>query len=144
MPHECCFLKSLFFRLDQPMHMHSHNALMTVHAHRLVQPQVSMGTRDSNGRCSDFSNQRLALSFRRTIPPYCVLQFIPFISIGVNSLCISIDIPCVPMCILPTLSALNSIENYYYHIEFRMDGMHIGTQGFKIAIKIKHLLKKVP
>ncbi len=28
--------------------------------------------------------------------------------------------PCLPMCILFTLSALNSIENYY-HIEFRMD-----------------------
>ncbi len=41
------------------------NALMTVHAHRLVQPQVSMGTGASNGRCSDFTNQRLALSFRR-------------------------------------------------------------------------------
>ncbi len=33
------------------------------------------------------------------------------------------------MCILSTLSALNSIENYYYHIEFRMDSMHIGTQA---------------
>ncbi len=39
------------------------------------------------------------------------------------------NIPCVPMCILSTLSALNSIENYYYHIEFRMDSMHIGTQA---------------
>ncbi len=37
--------------------------------------------------------------------------------------------PCVPMCILSTLSALNSIENDYYHIEFRMDSMHIGTQA---------------
>ncbi len=35
--------------------------------------------------------------------------------------------PCVSMCILSTPSALNSIENYYYHIEFRMDSMHIGT-----------------
>ncbi len=26
-----------------------------------------------------------------TIPPYCVLQFLPFISIGVNRLCIYID-----------------------------------------------------
>ncbi len=26
-----------------------------------------------------------------TIPPYCVLQFLPFISIGVNHLCISIQ-----------------------------------------------------
>ncbi len=26
-----------------------------------------------------------------TIPPYCVLQFIPIINIGVNRLCISID-----------------------------------------------------
>ncbi len=64
-----------------------------------------------------------------TIPTYCVLQFLPFISIGVNSLCISIDIPCVPMCILSTLPAVNSIENYYYYIEFRMDIMHIGTQA---------------
>ncbi len=38
------------------------------------------------------------------------------------------DRPCVPMCILSTLSAPNSIENYYYHTEFRMDSMHIGTQ----------------
>ncbi len=37
--------------------------------------------------------------------------------------------PYVPMCILSTLSALNSIENYYYHTEFRMDIMHIGTQS---------------
>ncbi len=33
------------------------------------------------------------------------------------------------MCILSTLSALNSIENYCYHIEFRMDTWNIGTQG---------------
>ncbi len=39
-------------------------------------------------------------------------------------------LPCVPICILSTLSALNSIENYYYHIEFMMDSMHIGTQAF--------------
>ncbi len=24
-PHECCFLKSVFFRLDEPMRTHSHN-----------------------------------------------------------------------------------------------------------------------
>ncbi len=39
------------------------------------------------------------------------------------------DTPCIPMCILSTLSALNSIEKYYYHIECRMDSMHIGTQS---------------
>ncbi len=33
------------------------------------------------------------------------------------------------MCILSTLSALNSIEMYKYHIECIMDSMHIGTQG---------------
>ncbi len=34
------------------------------------------------------------------------------------------------MCILlSTLSTLNSIENYYYHIEFRMDSMHIKMQA---------------
>ncbi len=37
------------------------------------------------------------------------------------------------MCILSTLSALNSIENYYYHIEFRMDSMHIGTQALVLV-----------
>ncbi len=39
---ECCFLcsNSLFFRLDQPMRMRSSNVLSTMHAHRLVQPQV--------------------------------------------------------------------------------------------------------
>ncbi len=48
-----------------------------------------------------------------------------------------------PMCILSTLSALNSIENYYYHIEFRMIVCTLGRRHcFKIAIKIKHLLKK--
>ncbi len=40
-------------RLDQPMRKRSSNALMTVHAQLLVQPQVSMGTGASNGRCSD-------------------------------------------------------------------------------------------
>ncbi len=48
-------------------------------------------------------------------------------------------IPCVPMCILSTLSALNSIENYYYHIEFRMDSVHIGTQAKK-EICILHII----
>ncbi len=36
----------------------------------------------------------MALSFileGGTIPPYCALQFLPFINIGVNRLCISID-----------------------------------------------------
>ncbi len=36
------------------------------------------------------------------------------------------------MCILSTLSALNSIENYYYHIEFKMDSMYIGTQAMNL------------
>ncbi len=35
----------------------------------------------------------------------------------------------VPMCILSILTALNSIVNDLYHIEFRMDSMHIGTQA---------------
>ncbi len=43
--------------LGQPMRS---NALMTVHTHRLVQPQVSMGTGASNRRCSDAMT-----SFRR-------------------------------------------------------------------------------
>ncbi len=33
------------------------------------------------------------------------------------------------MCILSTLSALNSIENYWYHTEYKMDSMHIGMQA---------------
>ncbi len=98
--HECCFLcsnnvkKSLFFRQDQPMRMRSFNALMTAHAQLLVQPQVSMGTGASNGRCSDAMtlpiNDWLFHLEGGTIPPYCALQFFPFISIGVNRLCISI------------------------------------------------------
>ncbi len=36
------------------------------------------------------------------------------------------------MCILSTLSTLNGIENYYCHIEFRMDSMHIGTQTLAV------------
>ncbi len=38
----------------------------------------------------------MALSFRffQTIYPYCVLQFLPFINIGMNRLCISIDFVC--------------------------------------------------
>ncbi len=35
----------------------------------------------------------MSLSFRSgTIPPYCMLQFLPFINIGVNHLCDSIVI----------------------------------------------------
>ncbi len=45
------------------------------------------------------------------------------------------------MCILSTLSALNSIENYYYHIEFRMDSMHIGTQAL-ISTHNQHMHDK--
>ncbi len=96
LPHECCFvcsnsvLKSVFFRLEQPMHMHSSNALKT----RLLQPQVSMGTGASNGWCSDAMNLPINDSLfhldGRTIPPYCALNFLPFISIGVSRLCISI------------------------------------------------------
>ncbi len=45
------------------------------------------------------------------------------------SFLLSVVYACVPMCILSTLSALNSIENDYYHIVFRMASMHIGTRG---------------
>ncbi len=38
------------------------------------------------------------------------------------------EIPCIPMYILSTLSALNSIENTNI-TEFRMDSMHIGTRA---------------
>ncbi len=88
--------KKLIFQssLDQPMHMHRSNALMTVHAHRLVQPQVSMGTGASNACCSDamtFSiNDWLFHLEGGTIPAYCALQCLPFISIGVNRLFLSI------------------------------------------------------
>ncbi len=43
------------------------------------------------------------------------------------------------MCILSTLSALNSIENYYDHIEFMKDSMRIGKHlgSFKTAIQIQ-------
>ncbi len=86
--------KSLFFRLDQPTHMHSSNVLMTAHMMRMVQPQVSIGTGASDGRCIDAMtlpiNHWLFHLEGGTILPYCVLQFLPFISTGVNSLCISI------------------------------------------------------
>ncbi len=87
-------LKSVFFRLDQPVRMRSSNALMTVHVHRLVQPLLSMGTGASNDRCSDAMtlpiNDWLFHLEGGTIPLYCALKFLPFISIGVNRLCISI------------------------------------------------------
>ncbi len=76
------------------MQMRSSNALMTVHAHQLVQPQVSIGTGASNGRWSDAMtlpiNNWLFHLEGGTIPPYSALQFLPFVSIGVNRLCISI------------------------------------------------------
>ncbi len=63
-----------------------YNALVTVHAHRLVQPQVSMGTRASNGGCSDAVTLSISDWLFHleggTILPYCALQFLPFISIG--------------------------------------------------------------
>ncbi len=55
-----------------------------------------MGTGASNGRCSDAMtlpiNDWLFHLEGGTILPYCALQFLPFISIGVNRLCISIVI----------------------------------------------------
>ncbi len=44
------------------------------------------------------------------------------------------------MHILSTLSALNSIENYYNHIEFRMYSMHIGTQAWDFFYNDKYRL----
>ncbi len=53
-----------------------------------------MGIGASNGRFSDAMtlpiNDWLFHLEGETIPPYCALQFIPFISIGVKHLCISI------------------------------------------------------
>ncbi len=43
------------------------------------------------------------------------------------------------MCILSTLSPLNSIENDYYHIEFRM---HIGTQALTSFLNESAILKE--
>ncbi len=102
-------LISLFFRLDQPVRMRSSNALMTAHTQLLLQPQVSMGTRDSNGRCSDAMtlpiNDWLFHLEGRTIPPYCALHLLPFISIGVSCLCISIvfDVTLHPCLVYYTL-----------------------------------------
>ncbi len=52
-----------------------------------------MGNGASNGRCSNAItlpiSDWLFHSEGGAIPPYCVLQFIPFISIGVN-LCMSL------------------------------------------------------
>ncbi len=85
--------KSVFFRLDLPMRMRSSNALMTVHAQLLLQSQVSMRTGASNGRCREAItlpiSDWLFHSEGGTIPSYCALHFLPFISIGVNR-CISI------------------------------------------------------
>ncbi len=36
--------------------------------------------------------------------------------------------------LLSSLSTLNSIENYYYHIEFRMDSMHIRMQAVSLSV----------
>ncbi len=53
-----------------------------------------MGTAASNSRCSDAMtlpiNDWLFHLEGGTIPPYCALQFLPFKSIEVNRLCISI------------------------------------------------------
>ncbi len=76
------------------MRMHSSNSLMTAHVQLLVQPQVSMGTGAYNGCCSDAMTLQISDWLFHleggTIPPYCALQFLPFISIGVNRPCISI------------------------------------------------------
>ncbi len=81
--------------------MRSSNALMTAHVQLLVQPQVSMGTGASNGRCSDAMtlpiNNWLFHLEGGTIPPYCTLHFLPFISIGVNGLCIYIVLGCAAL-----------------------------------------------
>ncbi len=88
--------------------MRSSNALMTAHAQLLVQPQVSMGT-GASGHCSDamtlpIINDWLFHLEGGTIPPYCALHFLPFISIGVNCLCISIVFGCSHCLSLPILS----------------------------------------
>ncbi len=53
-----------------------------------------MGTRASNGCRNDAMTLPISdwlFHFEGgTIPPYCALQFLPFISIGVKRLCISI------------------------------------------------------
>ncbi len=53
-----------------------------------------MGTRASNGRCSDVMTLPISHWLFHieggTNPPYCALQFLPFLSIGVNHFCIYI------------------------------------------------------
>ncbi len=53
-----------------------------------------MGTGASNGCCSDAMTLPISDWLFHleggTIPTYCALHFLPFISIGVNCLCISI------------------------------------------------------
>lgn len=51
------------------------------------------------------------------------------------------DHPCVTMCIL---SALNSVEKYYYHIDFRMDCVHIGTQTTCVLLYCKVTILTFP
>ncbi len=70
-------LKSIFSGLDQPMRIRIHNVLIQ---------RMYIG-------CSLVRFLWEICLFHLeggTIPPYCVLQFFPFISIGVNRLCISI------------------------------------------------------
>ncbi len=74
--------------------MRSSMTLMTAPAQLLIQPQVSMGTGASNGCYSHAMtlpiNDWLFHLEGGTMPPYCLLYLLPFISIGVNCLCISI------------------------------------------------------
>ncbi len=115
------------------MRMHSHNALMTAHGvsvsslRFLWEPEFLTGA-----TVNVFSNQRLALSFRRwdyssilrvavsPIHKYRSEQSLYFYR---HSLRPNVH------TIHGTLPAVNSIENYYYYIEFRMDIMHIGDAG---------------
>ncbi len=64
--------KVVFSRLDQPMHMQSLNVLI-------------------QGMCIGWFLWEIWLFLLEgeTIPPFCALPFLPFISIEVNSLCIS-------------------------------------------------------
>ncbi len=89
--------------------MLSSNVLVTAHAHRLVQTLVSMGTEASNCHCSD--GMTLPINdwhFRLeggTISPYYAWLFLPFRSIGVNCLCISIvfySLPYLQLIIINT------------------------------------------
>ncbi len=117
--------KKRIFRLDQLMRMLSSNKLINVHAHRLVQPQVSMGTGASNGRCSDTMtlpiNDWIFNLEGATIPPYCALHFhkygsepsLYFYSLWHNgrkggarevSICLFVCIVCLSLCLFCVVS----------------------------------------